>query len=291
MAQAAVQRYPLFENATVEIGKIQRLGTGANHQNYLFWVKTNPPRGGVRDRIFVLRRMEPAHPEAPPQRACLRNEALTLQELSTLPLSFNVPKVVGFAEIDPGEGEAAVQTVVLGVVLETYRRIPDRAPFMIDTIAHVAKAVHHLPIDSFSHLPHYADSRSHVTSRLQELSESLCREEPDAQNALHWIEDHLPADRPAVLLHGGLEAQNMLWDQPRNRVGVINWEFARIGDPACDLAMVTRGNLKLFGCQNGLKKLLRKYLEAGGLPITAVDVINHELILTLSWFHGALQNE
>ena len=64
---------------------------------------------------------------------------------------------------------------------------------------------------------------------------------------------------------------------------VIDWEFARIGDPAYDLAIVTRGNRKVAGKKNGLNLLLTFYREAGGLEVSKSDVRIHELILVLNW--------
>jgi len=48
-----------------------------------------------------------------------------------------------------------------------------------------------------------------------------------------------PPDDPSVLLHGDLLGQILLaMDGPHH---VINWEYATRGDPAYDLAIVTRG--------------------------------------------------
>ena len=51
-----------------------------------------------------------------------------------------------------------------------------------------------------------------------------------------------------MLLHGDLLPLNLLWGRETDELGVVDWESARIGDPAYDLAIVTRGHAKPFGC-------------------------------------------
>ena len=84
---------------------------------------------------------------------------------------------------------------------------------------------------------------------------------------------HHPQIR-VILLHGDLLPQNILWDWERNHLGVVDWEFAKIGDAAYDLAIVTRGRRKLFGSPNGLQQLVTAYRRAGGMPIEPADVIS-----------------
>jgi thiamine kinase-like enzyme len=72
---------------------------------------------------------------------------------------------------------------------------------------------------------------------------------------------------------------------------VIDWEYASIGDPAYDLAIITRGNAKLCGLNNGLKRLLAAYHEAGGVRIMQADVVAHELLLVLSWLADSVRSE
>ena len=72
---------------------------------------------------------------------------------------------------------------------------------------------------------------------------------------------------------------------------MIDREFARIGDPAYDLAIVTRGNRKLFGLADGLTRLVDAYRQAGGTGVTATDVLCRELILVLRWLGRAIRRE
>ncbi|MCA9247577.1 MAG: phosphotransferase [Planctomycetales bacterium] len=66
---------------------------------------------------------------------------------------------------------------------------------------------------------------------------------------------------------------------------IVDWEMARIGDPAYDLAVVSRGNRRLLGVRNGLNVLLDAYLESGGKPISLTDIHVHESFLILHWLN------
>jgi aminoglycoside phosphotransferase (APT) family kinase protein len=94
-----------------------------------------------------------------------------------------------------------------------------------------------------------------------------------------------------VLLHGDLLPQNVLWDWKTGGVGMVDWEFASIGDAAHDLAIVTRGHEKLFGEADGLRRLIEAYRRAGGVAIEAADVVNHELLLVLRWLEESVRAE
>jgi len=72
---------------------------------------------------------------------------------------------------------------------------------------------------------------------------------------------------------------------------VIDWECARIGDPAYDLAIVTRGARKPQQESGGFQRLLETYNTASctELPESAVRI--HELLLHLNWLAESGQAE
>ena len=112
---------------------------------------------------------------------------------------------------------------------------------------------------------------------------------PLANDVRDWIAAHLPSGDHNCLPHSELLPQNLLydWQASSNRddtlVGIVDWEMARVGDPAYDLAIVSRGNRKVLGVKEGLKVLLEEYLEFGGKPISLTEVRVHELLLVLYW--------
>jgi aminoglycoside phosphotransferase (APT) family kinase protein len=80
--------------------------------------------------------------------------------------------------------------------------------------------------------------------------------------------------------------QNILLD-PFERPAVIDWEYAQWGDPARDLAIVTRGVRQPFQIDGGLNRLLAAYRAYGGADVEVADVRFYELCLALGWMRDA----
>jgi len=113
-------------------------------------------------------------------------------------------------------------------------------------------------------------------------------EDTEAKPAREWTAHHLPEDRAAVLVHGDLLGQNILVF-PDRRPAVIDWEFSRMGDPAFDLAIVTRGVRRPFQMARGLDRLLDAYAAAGGDPIQRTEMQFYEICLAAQWYREAFQ--
>ena len=133
--------------------------------------------------------------------------------------------------------------------------------------------------------PGAATRRSHAEELLRVFDEL---EGPEAEPAREWAVQHLPPDQAAVLIHGDLLGQNILVF-PDEDPAVIDWEFCRMGDPAYDLAIVTRGVRRPFQMDRGLDRLLDAYAAAGGDPILRPEVHFYELCLAARWYLEALQ--
>jgi Phosphotransferase enzyme family len=103
----------------------------------------------------------------------------------------------------------------------------------------------------------------------------------------HRAVDHLPPDEPSVLIHGDLLGQNILLS-PDEHPAVIDWEYAMLGDPAFDLAIVTRASKKPFAIDRGLERLLDAYATFGPWRIAAHDVHFYELCLLARWYRDEL---
>ena len=284
--------------ASVQIdGKLDRLDAGLSHQNYWFRVKADGPLPQADDPPYVLRKLSTRSILEPHTKAlaCLEREAMVLQALASQVFEFSVPRFVCFVHGAQGSVTGLIETALQGISLDFFRKQPGKQSFIIETIARVASGVHRTPIDSFHFLPRYQDSGAHVLDRLSALDSEFVAHDPDAAACARWIHKQLPEDRPAALLHGDLLPQNILWSLDTdsvggevNAVGVVDWEFAKTGDVAYDLAIVTRGNEKLFGSRNGLRQLVDAYRDAGGVPIEATDVVNHELLLVLRWLEQSV---
>ena len=75
-----------------------------------------------------------------------------------------------------------------------------------------------------------------------------------------------------------------------NQINVIDWEYAKIGDPAHDLAITTRGAKRPFGQANGRGRLLEAYREAGGQDVALHELVSHELMLIMHWLWETIQS-
>ena len=101
----------------------------------------------------------------------------------------------------------------------------------------------------------FADARAGRAGA--ELPELLTRLEALDLSAAAW------SSTTFARLHGDLSRGNLLWDG--DELGLIDWEFSRVGDPAEDLAYLLTEQPDAIG---RLAQLLPLYIAAGG----ALDV-------------------
>ncbi len=287
----AFQRYGVFPFPVHIDGRLNTLGEGLNHKNFVFRLETDRRWPLLNETVYVLRTLgrdyEDASQDKPFER--LQFEARTLQALASLQLDFATPQFVCYVGNSSDSPSGLIETALPGLPCEYMIR--DKGDFIIDLIAQAAAAIHRIPVDDFCFLTRHTDNRAHILTELDMVSAAFTTADADATAGIEWIQDHLPNRKPSVLLHGDLLPQNLLWDYEADRISVVDWEFAQIGDPAYDLAIVTRGNRKLCGCGNGLNRLVDAYGLAGGANITTIDVVIHELLMVLLWLGEAIQSE
>jgi aminoglycoside phosphotransferase (APT) family kinase protein len=60
-------------------------------------------------------------------------------------------------------------------------------------------------------------------------------DEPGVEHGLRWLHAHIPSFAPAVVCHGDLHPLNLLFDGEQISA-VLDWELARLADPAYDVA-------------------------------------------------------
>jgi len=280
---------PGFGSPVEVEGKIQRIAEGIWHDNYVFSIRGRGLPKARAERAYILRLLDQRYDwqSGPEPRERLLREAQTLQALGNIDFDHPTPEFICFVEDDDSEPIGMIETALPGVSLDGFK---DRTT--LRRIGRVAATVHRMDIEQFPHLPRSADRAEQVKTSLDEFDEDLFGKFPLAGEVRDWIEAHLPSGDYACLLHGDLLPQNLLcdWrmlsceDAP---VGIIDWEMARVGDPAYDLAIVSRGNRRVVGVKEGVKVLVEEYLNAGGRPITLTDVRVHELLLVLGWLDEA----
>ena len=211
-----------------------------------------------------------------------RKELRLLGHLSRLDLPFRVPAFVGGY---PESGQLAlVRRFVPGIELDPRAgRQPGVRPW--ETLGQIMAAIHRLDGTRWEDiLPGHATRREHARGALSAF-DGL--DGGEIREVRAWAEAHLPPAEPGVLVHGDLLGQNILLD-PGHPPAVIDWEQALRGDPAYDLAIVTRGVKQPFQVERGLEKLLEAYERQGGTGVTIEHVTLHELCLAASWYRDAL---
>jgi len=263
----------------IEIGRVVRIGQGLSRLGFAADAGVSPDPAELSGPYVVL--LPAPHADAALDERTER-EARLLDKLGALRPPFRVPRVLG---VWPDGGRLAlVRGFLQGIELDLRAgRQASVRPW--EVIGEIAAAVHSLPAESVSHLV-----AGHATTRGHAEEFSLSLEDLDvaeARAALAWIREHLPPAEPSVLLHGDLLGQNVLL-APGQPLGLVDWEYARLGDPAYDLAITTRGARRPFQIDRGLARLLEAYLRFGGRPVEAAHVHVHELIMVAGWYRDSL---
>ncbi len=205
-----------------------------------------------------------------------------LARLAEIELPFRVPTGIG---VVPDAGRLAlVREFIGGVPLDLRAgRQGGIRPWQV--IGGIAARVHSIGAARVSGvLGGTASRREHAEAGLGALHELGGAE---IEEAAAWAREHLPPPEPSVLVHGDLLGQNILL-RPDNATGVIDWEYSTLGDPAYDLAIVTRGVRRPFQIDGGLERLLEAYAAAGGANVSVAQVRIHELCLAAGWYREAL---
>lgn len=240
----------------IEIGWVRYLDRGLCRKAFTAEVELDPDPSGLSGAYVVLLPLPDAEPLFD---ARAHFEARLLTHLATLELPLRAPRILG--QFSCAGRPATIETLVHGIPLDLRAgRQPGVRPW--DVVAEVAATVHALDVDALSlpggpvgKLPGTSTRRKHALAQLSILEG---RSEPLLQDVHAWALEHLPPAEQSVFLHGDLLGQNILL-APRELPGLIDWEYARRGDPAYDLAIVTRGVRRPFQLADGLDRLLDAY--------------------------------
>lgn len=189
-------------------------------------------------------------------------------------LPFEIPRPLGTVETDAGL--AVVETWMNGVELAAATTdVVDPA----EVTATVAAACHSVDDPELRReLGGPVDGRDHGLEAL-EVFESASS--PILELAREWCSDHLPAGKSTSLLHGDLLAQNMLVEtgEGEPRIVVLDWDDVQYGDPALELAVVTRGYETVFGSGGSRLELLEAYERVGQREIGDEELRFWELVV------------
>jgi aminoglycoside phosphotransferase (APT) family kinase protein len=264
--------------AKVDVGYVKKIGQGLSRDIFAAQVEVASSSGADITEMAVLL----------PTRGCdahiderTEKEARLLVDLAQLDLPFRVPRAFAVCRVDH---LVLVRSYERGVELDSRAGRQGRVrPW--ETVARLAAAIHAAkPAQIPSLPPRFATRQDHARAAIAAL-DGL--EEPELVDARAWMQDHLPPASPSVLVHGDLLGQNILLGLD-DADAVIDWEYAQFGDPAYDLAIVTRGARRPFHIEGGMDKLLDAYTLAGGSEIQPAHVHLHELALAARWYRDAL---
>lgn len=133
--------------------------------------------------------------------------------------------------------------------------------------------------------------------RLAQLEQELDRlgePHPALEWGLRWLRRHEPAPPGRLaLLHGDFRLGNVVANQ-EGLVGILDWEFAHVGDPAEDLAwpLVRAWRFGVdylrFGGISQPEPFWQAYAAAGGQPVDPQRVFYWEVMGNAAWAVGAL---
>lgn len=147
-----------------------------------------------------------------------------------------------------------------------------------------------------SFLPRPADGSSPALWSLDRAESILRRRgEPHAalELALRFLRAHAPRCERPVLVHGDFRIGNLLVGA-EGLLGVLDWEFAHVGDPCEDLAWPLvrswrfgRDDLRLGGVADP-EPFFAAYEAAGGRPVDRRMIAYWELMGNLRWAAGCL---
>ena len=266
-AREVLETFLRHRGLSVDMGRVTFLGGGLSWNVYA----ADCDWGRGNSKVLVARVPIGADPELP---ARLEIERRVLEHVADASPSFSVARILEIVRFR--NRVACIQEFARGVPVDLRAgRLPGIVPWQL--VASVAAAVHSIPIDGLA-LPG-APTRRAACEWVLDALRTLGGPEGAAGTA--WVRAHLPpVDAASTLVHGDLLGQNLLLDPTVHPgVTVLDWEYAQRGDPAYDLAVVTRGAARPFQIADGLARLLDEYHRAapGSEWLDANAVHLHEL--------------
>jgi aminoglycoside phosphotransferase (APT) family kinase protein len=202
------------------------------------------------------------------------------------------PAVLGaaFFVVDRLEGESVGRRVVREPALAEGRKLLPRQ--MAEQVARI----HALSVDGLDFLPRPAQGKSAAETAVDRVAGMLWRygePHPALELALRWLRSHVPACPEPVLVHGDFRIGNLMVG-PAGLVGVFDWEFAHVGDPAEDLSWPSvrswrfgQDALRLGGIGDE-EEFLQTYEQLSGRSVDRRAVRYWEILGNFRWAVGCI---
>ncbi len=231
------------------------------------------------------------------------SETLSLgQECGVLQVAYEsgvrAPKPYGHLE-DLGGREAFVMERLEGESIG--RRVVQKPEFAATReilprqMAEELLKIHAIPFEQLPSLPgdRKGPAAAHALATLERELAALDEPHPVIELGLLWLREHPPTSHGTVLNHGDFRLGNFMVNE-KGLVGVLDWEFAHLGDPAEDLAWpLVRAwrfgadNLRLGGVGE-VEPYLALYNALTDREIDLEDLYYWEVMGNVRWAIGAL---
>jgi aminoglycoside phosphotransferase (APT) family kinase protein len=264
--------------AVRDVGWVKYIGAGRSRDVFAADVDLVDGCGGR----FVVALPRDASPERDERTS---REVRLVARLRGRALPFLLPDMVG--TFPDGDRLALVQRFAGGDELELQPG-PKASVRPWERVAAIAAAIHAIPGYELASVLPGSDSRKHHLRRALKVFRGL--DQVEMREARAWARANLPPDEASTLVHGDLRSQNIRLGPDRPPY-VGHWEYARRGDPAYDLAIVTRGDPRVFQIDRGLERLLDAYHQSSRVAVTAGQVHAHELCLMAESYRAALAGD
>jgi aminoglycoside phosphotransferase (APT) family kinase protein len=233
----------------------------------------------------------------------INSETLTLeQEFLVLQRAFNAgvtaPEPLAYLPDCAGR-EAFVMRRLKGESVG--RRVVSRPEFaearakLPVRMAEELARIHAISLEGLGFLPgaRNGDSVPGRIARLRTELDATNEPHPAIEFALHWLEHHAPQPNPITLQHGDFRIGNLMVSNT-NLTGVLDWEFAHVGDPAEDLGWglirawrFGQDHLRLGGIGE-VEPFLAHYNTLSGHRISLEHLFFWEVMGNVKWAVGAL---
>lgn len=264
----------------IELDRVTSMGQGLSRHGFGAHIDVVPDPRGLSGSYIALLPHRETDAEYP---ARVRGEARVLEWIWPRIRGLRVPRALVL--FDDVHAPILVTSFVAGIAVDLRNGRMPIVPWQI--VAEAAAAVHATEPPPAEVLP-TRDRRQHRAEVIEDLFKELEDLSGMIGEAYTWMRAHVDRPGPGVLLHGDLLGQNLRpYPFEEMELGVIDWEHAAVGDPAHDLAIVTRGKRQPFQHASGRDNLLAAYNACAGVEVTRADLCFFELALHVQWSSGS----
>ena len=104
------------------------------------------------------------------------------------------------------------------------------------------------------------------------------RDVPALEDVTEWLQDNVPEDPPATLVHGDYKLDNVLFGlgTPPKITGIFDWELSTLGDPFTDLGWMLSFWHDADNSEPAIPELYPTFMTQEGYPTRQELVVHYE---------------